>query len=161
MARAIERLSRFQAGQGDFLTLNNLHAVETSFLDVEAWEWMLDEARFAVRIEPAAAFLLAFDQDGRYDSPNFVWFKDRYERFVYIDRVVVSAGAQGRGFGKALYEHLFTEARSAGFDVVVCEVNIEPPNPGSVVFHEKLGFVAVGEQAFASGKVVRYFERKL
>ncbi len=161
MTGAVVRLSRFQAGQGDFLVLNNLHAVETSFLGPEAWERMLDEARFALCVEPAAAFLLAFDQDGRYDSPNFVWFKDRYERFVYIDRVIVSAAAQGRGLGKALYEYLFAEARAAGFDVVVCEVNIAPPNPGSVAFHEKLGFVAVGEQAFVNGKVVRYFERKL
>ena len=34
----------------------------------------------------------------------------------------------------------------AGHDRVVCEVNLDPPNPGSDAFHERLGFRVVDEQ---------------
>ena len=43
------------------------------------------------------AFLLAFDQSAQYDSPNFLWFRSRYPRFVYVDRIVVVSSARGRG----------------------------------------------------------------
>jgi uncharacterized protein len=36
--------------------------------------------------------MLAFDQDADYDSPNFLWFRERLARFVYADRVVVRRG---------------------------------------------------------------------
>jgi hypothetical protein len=26
----------------------------------------------------------------RYDSPNYLWFRNRYQRFVYVDRIVVA-----------------------------------------------------------------------
>ncbi len=38
-----------------------------------------------------------------YDSVNYRWFAERYERFLYVDRVVVAAAQHGRGFGLAQY----------------------------------------------------------
>ena len=43
----------------------------------------------------ADAFLIALDQDADYDNPNFRWMRSRFERFVYVDRVVVAARARG------------------------------------------------------------------
>jgi predicted GNAT superfamily acetyltransferase len=34
---------------------------------------------------------------------------------------------------------------------VTCEVNLDPPNPRSLAFHERLGFREVGRQATKGG----------
>ena len=120
-------------------------------------------AAFVVRrIGRADAFLLAFDQDADYDSPNFMWFRDRYKRFVYVDRIVVAPSARGRGYARQLYTDLFEQASRTGHTRVVCEVNADPPNPASDAFHAALGFTAVGSAAIHGGsKTVTYFSRDL
>ncbi len=55
---------------------------------------LVDRAFFAGRIGEADAFLIAFDQDADYDSPNFLWFRERFERFVYVDRIAVAPAAR-------------------------------------------------------------------
>ena len=138
--------------------LNNAFAAETSFLNAEDWARLVAQARAAVCVAPADAFLLVLDQDADYMSPNFLWWKERRQRFLYVDRVVVAHKAQGRGLGRQLYTHAMTEARRLGFDRIVCEINIDPPNPASVAFHQALGFVPTGEQRLPNGKTVGYFE---
>lgn len=143
------------------LALNNAFAVETSYLEEADWRSLINRARFAFIAPPDKAFLLAFDQKPAEISPNFDWFAGHYADFVYIDRVVVDASAHGQGLGKALYDRLFDEAKAAGFARVVCEVNLDPPNPGSLAFHERMGFAPVGEAKLENGKTVRYFEHYL
>ena len=114
------------------------------------------------RIGKLDAFLLAFDQDARYDSPNFIWFRARYPRFVYVDRIVVAPSARGRGCARRLYDDLFEHAARAGHDRVVCEVNKTPPNPASDAFHAALGFVEVGSASVHGGsRTVRYLSHTL
>ena len=48
------------------------------------------------------AFLLVLREGADYDSPNYRWFTARYDRFLYIDRVVVAARQQGSGLGAHL-----------------------------------------------------------
>jgi predicted GNAT superfamily acetyltransferase len=126
------------------LALNNAHAGELSWLEPERLEHLVQQAFLARRIGGLDAFLLAFDQDAGYDSPNFLWFRARYPRFVYVDRIVVAASARGRGYARQLYHDLFEHALRAGHERVVCEVNSTPPNPKSDAFHAALGFVEVG-----------------
>jgi predicted GNAT superfamily acetyltransferase len=59
-----------------------------------------------------AAFILAFLADAEYDSPNFLWLKNRCESFLYIDRLVVRSDCRGKGFGTSLYRDLFSHARA-------------------------------------------------
>ena len=143
------------------LDLNNVHAAETSLLDAGRLDQML-EAAFAVdtagRLD---AFLIAFDQDAAYDSPNFAWLRDRHPRFVYVDRIVTAAAARGRGHAAGLYEALFDRARAAGHEQVLCEVNHHPPNPGSDAFHDRMRFGEIGRAALPGGKLVRYLRRPL
>ncbi len=73
------------------LALNNAHAQELSWLEPERLEHLVRETFLARRIGGLDAFLLAFDQDAAYDSPNFLWFRERYSRFVYVDRIVVAS----------------------------------------------------------------------
>jgi hypothetical protein len=144
------------------LTLNNEHAQELSPLTPERLAQLVRQACFARRIGPADAFLLAFEQDADYDSPNFLWFRERYPRFVYIDRIVVAASARGRGLARLLYCELFEQAARAGHGQIGCEVNSDPPNPGSDAFHAVLGFTEVGSAAVHGGaKTVRYLLRRL
>ena len=77
------------------LALNNAHAAELSWLDGDRLIFLLRQAFHARRIGEVDGFLLAFDQGAAYDSPNYLWFRQRYRRFVYVDRVVVAPAARG------------------------------------------------------------------
>jgi uncharacterized protein len=144
------------------LALNNAHAQELSWLEPERLQHLTREAFYARRIGDLDAFLIAFDQGAKYDSPNFLWFRKRYPRFVYVDRIVTAAAARGRGYAQQLYLDLFEQAARAGHERVVCEVNLSPPNPGSDAFHAALGFAEVGGAAIHGGaKTVRYLARAI
>ena len=66
------------------------------------------------------------------------------------------------GLAGLLYNELFDWAQTAGHDRLVCEVNLEPPNPGSDAFHTKMGFAEVGRAELEpGGKWVRYYEKLL
>jgi len=144
------------------LALNNSHARELSWLEPERLEHLVREAFYARRIGDLDAILIAFDQGAKYDSPNFLWFRERYPRFVYVDRIVTAAAARGRGYAQQLYFDLFEQAARAGHGRVACEINLSPPNPGSDAFHAALGFAEVGSAAIHGGaKTVRYLARAL
>jgi predicted GNAT superfamily acetyltransferase len=99
------------------------------------------------------AFLLSLGQGNPYESENYRWFEDRGVRHQYIDRVVVGDSAKGTGIGRALYESVFERARERGANEVTTEVNVFPPNPGSVAFHERLGFRQLAEQDTKGGSI--------
>jgi uncharacterized protein len=144
------------------LALNNAHAQELSWLEPPALRAIAGQAFYAQAIGDGEAFLIALDETATYDSPNYAWFKARYPRFVYVDRIAVAAPARGRGLARILYEDLFIRAAQAGHDLIVCEVNSVPPNPGSDAFHAALGFAEVGRAELADrGKTVRYLARRL
>lgn len=144
------------------LALNNEFARELSYLCPEKAAHLVREAAMACRVGEADALLLAFDQDAAYENPNFEWFRDRFARFIYIDRVVVSPAMRGRGLARALYMALFRRAASLKHSRVVCEINLDPPNPASDAFHAALGFEQVGQAVLPrAGKTVRYFSRKI
>ncbi|MER8808692.1 GNAT family N-acetyltransferase [Mesorhizobium australicum] len=160
MTSPINRIA--QADEAAILALNNEHAAELSWLEAERLSFLLGEAFYARRIGDLEAFIMTFDQDANYDSPNFVWFRERYISFIYVDRVVVAAHARGRGHARRLYRDLFDHARSAGHVLVTCEVNTDPPNPASDAFHAALGFAEVGDAVIHGGKkAVRYYVRQI
>ena len=144
------------------LALNNAHAEALSLLDLASFRHLVGQAFHACRVGGNDAFMLTFDQTARYESPNFLWFRERSPKFVYVDRICVSPSARGRGLARQLYEGLFERAGRAGHRTIVCEVNIDPPNPGSDAFHAALGFAEVGRAAIHGGsKTVRYLARML
>ena len=141
--------------------LNKAHEVELSPLSPEDLAPHLAGALYARQAE-GGAFLIAFDQDGAYDSPNFLWFKEKFGRFLYVDRVAVAASHRRRGLAATLYEDLFSFAMARDLERVVCEVNSDPPNPGSDAFHAALGFEIVGERYLSDrDKTVRYMAKSL
>jgi 4-hydroxy-tetrahydrodipicolinate synthase len=143
--------------QAQVLALNNANATELSWLDPQRCAALLDQAFYARRIGTVDAFLVALDERADYDSPNYQWFRERYARFVYVDRVAVDQAVRGHGLARRLYHDLIDQAAAAGHDVILCEVNAIPPNPASDAFHAALGFSEVGSAAIHGGsKTVRY-----
>jgi predicted GNAT superfamily acetyltransferase len=96
-------------------------------------------------------FTLAMAPGAAYDSENYTYFESRGIDHLYVDRIVIDARERGRGFGAALYDAVFSAARQSGRREVTCEVNLDPPNPGSLAFHERLGFRPVGTQTTKGG----------
>jgi uncharacterized protein len=144
------------------LALNNAHATELSWLEPGRLSQLVAAAFYAKRLGPADAFMLAFDQTAAYDSPNFLWFRARFPRFVYVDRIVVALELRGQGLARSLYADLFANARAHGHALVGCEVNLLPPNPLSDAFHAALGFTEAGRAEIHGGaKTVRYLTRPL
>jgi uncharacterized protein len=99
----------------------------------------------------AVAFLLALREGADYASPNYRWFCAHYDRFLYVDRIVVSQTQQGRGLGAMLYDDLFAFARAARLPRITCEFDLVPPNTGSEKFHARYGFSQVGSQWLGGG----------
>lgn len=144
------------------LALNNFYAADLSWLEEAELDHLLAQAFVALKVGEVEALLLTLDQDADYGSPNFLWFRERYARFVYVDRIVTDERTRGRGHARRLYQHLFELARAAGHTVVTCEVNSDPPNPTSDAFHAALGFREVGGAAILGGaKTVRYYIKNL
>ena len=145
-----------QAAEDDYpalLGLNNLavpnvNAIPTETLaSLHSQSVYLGVARTPTEI---AGFLLALPYTAAYESPNFQYFKQRYEAFAYIDRIVVNQRLRGRGIGAALYQDL-NRMLDDDCPLLACEVNLDPPNPGSLRFHQRLGFNSVGTQRTEGG----------
>jgi uncharacterized protein len=142
--------------------LNQINRIALSDESEASLGGLIDRARFAFVAPPDEGFLLAFDQAPAKTSPNWDWLAARLTRFVYVDRIAVASHARGQGLARALYEALFAEAALAGARQIACEVNSDPPNPGSDAFHAALGFLPIGSQKLATnGKTVRYLVRQL
>ena len=143
------------------LALNAQNEEATSPLDAARLRLMLGDAFQARAANATDGFIIPFDQSSAYRSENYLWFRDRYPRFVYVDRIIVAASARRTGLARALYENVFDTAKRAGRQTVGGEVNVVPPNPASDAFHDSLGFVEVGRATIANGKTVRYIIKDL
>lgn len=143
------------------LSLNDAHVTELSAMTLADLDRAVATAFYARCFDDGAGFLLAYDEGARLLSPNFHWFKARYDRFVYIDRLAIAGSARGKGLAQALYGDLERTARAARHVRLACEVNLDPPNPGSLALHTRLGFRAVGEARIPSGKTVAYLIKEL
>jgi predicted GNAT superfamily acetyltransferase len=146
------------ARRGDFaaiLALNEESVRFTSPLAAERLEALHCAAAYHRVVEidgDVAAFLLAFRESAPYDSPNYLWFAERYPRFLYIDRIVVAPAHRGARLGVALYEDILAFASASGVPWLTCEFDLEPPNHASMKFHERMGFAEVGTRWLVGGK---------
>ena len=147
---------------GWVLALNRRFETELSPLTEDRLARLVEASYLPLVADPEAGFLITFDQDAAYDSPNFLWLKDRYDRFAYVDRIAIDPDHRRKGLAEAFYQALFDQARADGHSRVCCEVNSTPPNPASDRFHATMGFKAIGERDLTDrGKTVRYFSRPL
>lgn len=146
------------------LALNNASAPNVNELDAAGLDAILRHARLALAAtvdDRLAGAVVALGPGVEYASANYRWFSARYDDFLYVDRVMVDAACRGAGIGRRLYEAL-ADLAPADCPRIVCEVNEDPPNPGSLAFHERLGFRALESRVNPdSGYRVRMLEKRL
>ena len=88
-------------------------------------------------------FVLCLLPNTRYGSLNYAWFNQRYDSFLYVDRIAVDRHHRDRGIGSLLYQRVIEHAAHQS-DSVTAEVSLKPPNPGSIRFHQRHGFTEIG-----------------
>ena len=156
------------ADLGRMLELNKAAVPAVNELTPDEMRWFLDVARGCLVAEvpsstvpgPAALLVGLDGPGGGYDSLNYGWFSERFDRFLYVDRVVVDPSAYRTGVGRAFYEVFL--ATSDGHTHLCAEVNTVPRNERSLAFHDAMGFADVGEQSDeGTGKTVRMYAREL
>ena len=108
--------------------------------------------RVACSARRVVGFLVAFDPSAAYDSVNFLWFRERFDSFVYIDRIAVVPDGRRHGVGSLLYGDLEGFARERRVPIMACEYNLRPPNEISGLFHRNRGFEEAGRQETEGGK---------
>lgn len=140
------------------LAMNDAAVPNVNALAPHEWAWLVAHAayfRVCEDAEGVAGFVLCLPSEVAYWSENHKWFLARYDAFLYLDRVVVAERARGQGIGALLYAdvHEFAAGR---WPRVTLEVNLEPPNPGSVRFHERLGYERVGTRVYGENAVAMY-----
>jgi len=144
------------------LRMNQAFVHWLSPLDANDLTQLLNLAHYKKQIHDAEGVLIGYAHDVDYAHKNLTWLRERFERFYYIDRIILNAAAQGKGYGQKLYADFETEARLLGLPRLVCEVNTKPNNPRSHSFHERLGFMAIGDVDYpADGASLRYYEKQL
>ncbi len=128
------------------LELNAACQPEVGPLDEEKLAAFADWASYfrVVDIDGAiGGFLIGLTEEAPYASPNFGWFADRYPLFAYVDRIAISDAERGAGWGPALYRDFEQWAIDNQRPMLCAEVNVEPPNPRSLRFHEIYGFDSI------------------
>lgn len=140
------------------LDINEKDVDVLSPMDREKLELFAEEmADLLVVIEKEgelAAFLIALREGCEaYGSENYKWFCEKYEKFLYIDRVVIAEEFRGCGIGRELYQWVFDYAKEAGVPYVTAEIDTIPYNGPSLKFHEAMGFKEVGTQYVRDGAV--------
>lgn len=133
----------------DVLALNKGVVVKTSPLDAMRLKDMLDWSTYSRVAEvngKVVGFIIVMGPASGYGNANLDWFRERFERFLYVDRIIVDPSAAGKGIGRALYGDLADFASMLEIPQLMCEINVEPPNPRSARFHASLGFEEVGQR---------------
>ena len=142
--------------------INNANTPAVGEATAEHLAHLLDESVIALAaIAPGgelAGFCIVLGPGADYGSVNYCWFTERYDDFIYLDRVAVAETARNAGVGTALYAEV---ERRAGAPWFLLEVNLRPRNDGSLRFHHRHGFVEVGQLETDYGTLVSLLAKPL
>lgn len=131
----------------------------------------LDETGFARHVATAAhavvcevdgkvaAFAFAYAPGTSYDSVNYRWFAERFQDFLYLDRIAVGASYRRNGIAALMYDEI--EQAATAHERMVCEVNSQPPNEASLAFHAARGYRELGHLVQADGHETAMLEKLL
>ena len=148
------------------LEINNANTPGVSQLTLSELETDITNCLHALAIDneygEVCAFCITFAPDAPDAGVNHRWFADRFESFVYLDRIAIDPTYQNLGLGVLLYQSVEQQMiASAQHSLLCCEVNLEPPNPGSLRFHHRIGFTEVGQHSPQQNYVVSMLSKKL
>lgn len=128
------------------LEINEANVPDVGPLDDAKLDLLLDEAVLFLVVEVdevIVGLMILLGPGGQYPSPNYRWFSEHYEDFLYVDRIALAEAARGQGWGPALYGQFEATARERSVDVMTAEVNTVPLNERSLRFHAISGFEEV------------------
>jgi hypothetical protein len=148
------------------LEINNANTPGVSELTLSELETDIKNCLHALVIDnehgEVCAFCITFAPDAPDAGVNHQWFADRFESFVYLDRIAIDPTYQNLGLGVLLYQSVEQQMiASAQHSLLCCEVNLEPPNPGSLRFHHRIGFTEVGQHSPQQNYVVSMLSKNL
>lgn len=132
------------------LAINNAALPDIGELSLHKAGWLTANCvlpGLALLDDQIAGIVVVLNDRCGYDSDFYRWFTDRYTNFLYIDRVVVTSWARGRGVAKGLYQAIEQAALEQSM-AIVADVYSDPPNTPSLNLHRSMGFEEVGSQHF-------------
>lgn len=143
--------------------LNNSAGCSIVPIDRERMRQLFDVARYfrvAHYNGELAGFQIALSPEARYDSPNFLWFREHFADFLYIDRLVIDSRFRRHGIGRVFYADVlsFAEVR---YPILTCEVFIEPRDDVALVFFGTNGFQEVGQQVLSNSRRVSLMVKEM
>lgn len=157
----------------DVHAINEAEAPAVGSVTLEGLQTVVDHSTIALvattdgeadhPVGTIAGFCLVIPPGTAYGSGNYGWFAERYDDFVYLDRIAISPAFQGRGIGRLLYaevERVAAERHPTATDFLL-EVNLRPRNDGSLAFHDRLGFAQVAERETDYGVLVSMMSKPL
>ena len=110
-------------------------------LSAERLTWIVSMSHHALVADDhdaIAGFVVTLRPGATYDSHNYAWFSERFDDFVYLDRIIVASTHRRRGVAGLLYDRV---ERDAAGSRVLLEVNWNPPNEPSLAFHAARGYI--------------------
>lgn len=148
------------------LAINNANTPGVSELTLSELETDITNCLHALAIDnehgEVCAFCITFAPDAPDAGVNHRWFAERYASFVYLDRIAIDPTYQNLGLGVLLYQSVEQQMiDSAQHSLLCCEVNLEPPNPGSLRFHHRIGFTEVGQHSPQQNYLVSMLSKNL
>lgn len=136
------------------LALNQGALEGVGSLDRERLDWIvgLSARALVADVDGAiAGFAITIGSRSAYDSINYDWFCERYERHNYLDRIVIAPTHRRQGIASQLYDEIEQELP------VTLEVYAEPPNVPSLAFHAARGYEEIGRLLQDNGKIAAMF----
>ena len=99
------------------------------------------------------AFVLCMREGQTYNSPNYKYISNRFNKFLYVDRIAVQEQFRRKGIAEKIYTKVIDKGKENDLDIL-CEVNTKPSNKTSMAFHNKMGFEEIGTNDFEKNSVV-------
>ncbi len=146
------------------LALNNAAVPNVNLLDIHALRHFAETAPWffvAATSAGLAGFAIVLRPGAIYESLNYRWFSERYDDFVYIDRIVIAEDSRRFGLGRAFYARIAQFAWDVKTPVICAEVNLRPPNLASIDFHKAEGFEEIDQVDRLDGKRLAMFVKRL
>ena len=137
----------FKLNQNNIPALGEIKDLKTHFKLSKQSKYCI----YKINNDDLIAFALVMDQSSNYKSSNYLYFRKKFNEFLYIDRIAIADSFQRKGIGHSIYQELFKE--SSGLSIpLCCEVNTYPVNQPSLNFH-KNKFQVIDEISFGEKKV--------
>ena len=110
------------------LEINEQGLPGTGKINLEEMEKLLELSELSLGVfdgKKLLGFVLCLLPKTEYGSLNYAWFNQRYDQFIYVDRIAVAKDSRNSGIGTLLYQQVFDYASQHSIPVTA-EVSLKP-----------------------------------